>query len=81
MDSQISPQVCKVVPNEGMPIQQVLGMQGEDEYIVKISSAQEQKKGNLYIKFDIQFPSTFTQDTKRKLLEALEANEAALDQK
>ena len=52
----------------------------EGEKPISISSQQELQKGDLYIKFDIQFPTTLTQETKTKLLASLAANEAALEQ-
>ena len=81
LDQQISPQVCKLVRGEGMPIAVQYGTEEEEEKKpVEITSQKPMEKGDLYIKFDIQFPTKLTQDTKQKLLAALAANEEALEQ-
>jgi len=56
IDEQICPQTCKLVENEGMPIE------GSDE------------KGNLYLTFDIEFPSQFKIGTKQCMISALQRN-------
>ena len=62
MDEIISPQTIKFVPNEGMPIFQ-------KEIDVKDFA---QKKGNLYIKFDIQFPEYIDPVKKQEITKLLE---------
>ena len=64
-----------------MPIAVQYGTEEEEEKKpVEITSQKPMEKGDLYIKFDIQLPTKLTQDTKQKLLGALAANEAALEQ-
>lgn len=77
-DDQISPQTCKLVRGEGMPIQQALEKNEDPEMRFTIASQQETMKGDLYVKFDIHFPEKFTLETKNKLLAALAANEEDL---
>ena len=50
MDSIVSPKYSKKVEGEGMPIYKS-GTREEPK---------EMEKGNLYVKFDIKFPSTLT---------------------
>ena len=79
-DEQISPSSCKLVSGEGMPIPKAVNETTPDQMPVQISSQQEQEKGDLYIRFDIQFPKDLTQRTKTRLLAALAANEQSLGQ-
>ena len=59
-DEQICPQTCKLVENEGMP------MEGTEQ------------KGNLYLTFDIEFPTQFQLATKQTIISALQASEAQI---
>lgn len=61
-DEQIAPQTCKLLENEGMPVE------GTDQ------------KGNLYITFDIQFPTQLQLQTKQRICAALQANDAVCAQ-
>ena len=60
IDEQIAPSTCKLLENEGMPIE------GSTE------------RGNLYMKFDIQFPTQFQLETKQRMIDALQCNEELL---
>ena len=64
MDEIISPDTVKVVKNEGMPI---INMEEKIESVVL-----EQKKGDLFIRFDIQFPSYLNEKKKQKIISLLE---------
>ena len=57
IDEQIAPSTCKLLEDEGMPVE------GTDQ------------KGNLYMTFDIQFPTQFQLETKQRVIAALQANE------
>jgi DnaJ-class molecular chaperone len=53
IDEQICPQTCKLVEDEGMPVEK------------------SETRGNLYLRFDIQFPSAFQLETKQRVIAAL----------
>ena len=53
VDEQIAPSTCKLLEDEGMPVE------GTDQ------------KGNLYMTFDIQFPTQFQLETKQRVMAAL----------
>lgn len=57
VDEQICPQTCKLVADEGMPIEGT------------------REKGNLYLTFDIEFPTQFKLETKQRVMGALQRNE------
>ena len=58
IDEQISPQTCKLIEDEGMPVE-----------------GTTDQRGNLYMRFDIQFPTQFQLETKQRVIAALLANE------
>ena len=64
MDEIISPDTCKVVKGEGMPII-------NEEYPIE-SIALDNKKGDLFIKFDIQFPDYINDKKKQRIIELLD---------
>ena len=64
MDEIISPDTIKVVKNEGMPIID------KEKPIESISL--DNKKGDLYIKFDIHFPDYINDKKKQKIIALLE---------
>ena len=64
MDEIISPDTIKVVKNEGMPIID------KEKPIESISL--DNKKGDLYIKFDIHFPDYINDKKKQKIISLLE---------
>ena len=64
MDEIISPDTVKVVKGQGMPI--------IDEEKPIESIALDNKKGDLYIKFDIQFPDYINDKKKQKIISLLE---------
>ena len=66
MDEIISPDTVKVVKNEGMPIL--------DEEKPIESIALDNKKGDLFIKFDIQFPDYINDKKKQRIISLLEDN-------
>lgn len=67
MSSPITPESVHVLENEGMPIFQ------ESSGARKVLP-----KGNLYIKFDIQFPK-MNIDQKQKIVQILKKNEQETD--
>ena len=62
MDEIIAPQTIKVVKNEGMPIYQ------------KETNVRDMriKKGDLYIKFDIEFPEYINPEKKEEIIKLLD---------
>ena len=66
MDEIISPDTVKLVKNEGMPI--------IDEARPIESITLDNKKGDLYIKFDIIFPDYINDKKKQKIISLLEDN-------
>ena len=66
MDEIISPDTVKIVKNEGMPI--------IDEKNPIESITLDNKKGDLFIKFDIQFPDYINDKKKQKIISLLEGN-------
>ena len=64
MDEIISPDTIKVVKNEGMPIID------KEKPVESISL--DNKKGDLYIKFDIHFPDYINDKKKQKIISLLE---------
>ena len=66
MDEIISPDTVKLVKGEGMPI--------IDETRPIESITLDNKKGDLYIKFDIIFPDYINDKKKQKIISLLEDN-------
>jgi len=67
MDEIISPKTIKLVKGEGMPIQ--------DENVNKVENLNKANpKGDLYIKFDIVFPVSLSEDQKNELRITLSSN-------
>ena len=66
MDEIINPDTCKVVKGEGMPI--------IDQTNPIESVALDNQKGDLFIKFDIQFPDYINDKKKQRIIELLEGN-------
>jgi len=75
IDEQISPQTCKAIAGEGMPITQ------SDEFkqdLFNHTLAKSQlPRGSLYLRFDIQFPTQFKLDVKKTLIDCLKKNKEA----
>ena len=63
-DEVVSPQTMKIVPGKGMPIEQ------HADPLAPLKK--NYKKGNLVVKFDIQFPTGLTQEKKEALSAVLE---------
>lgn len=62
IDEMITPQLIKIIPNKGMPI-----FSKDPAYLLNPLS----KRGNLKVKFDIEFPSNLSQDQKDQLTAVL----------
>ena len=62
----VSPQSVKMVKGEGMPI-------CEKNALSELKGAD--RKGDLYVTFDIQFPKRMDQDTKEELARILDEGE------
>jgi len=63
----LSPKTIKLVKGEGMPIQ--------DENVNKVENLNKANpKGDLYIKFDIVFPVSLSEDQKNELRINLSSN-------
>jgi DnaJ-class molecular chaperone len=63
MDTIKSPSAAKLVEGEGMPIFEGLDM--------CLDGKPTQARGNMYIKFDVQFPKTLNKDQKEKIVSIL----------
>lgn len=61
---QISPQSIQLVRGEGMPITAPLEKNEDPMMKFVIASTVEAARGDLYVRFDISFPTTFSQNTK-----------------
>ena len=66
IDSLISPQSVKLVRGEGMPIHQD---NAEPEALIRDVARMD--KGDLYLRFEIEFPKELTSEQKSQLLEVL----------
>lgn len=65
VDEVLTPQSVKVVHGKGMPIQ--------NDADPLAPARKDFKKGNMIVKFDIQFPSNLTQEKKEALSAVLES--------
>ena len=68
MDEIISPQTVKVVKGEGMPLYK------NDTDVRDLSV----KKGDLFIKFDIEFPEYIEPEKKEEIIRLLKEDEEEL---
>jgi DnaJ-class molecular chaperone len=66
MDEIISPQSVKVVKSEGMPIF------NKEDPVQNILF--KEKRGDLYIKFDIVFPKFIEPEKKEEIIRLLDSN-------
>jgi DnaJ-class molecular chaperone len=62
LDEQISPQTCKLIPNEGMPMTQEPEFQFFAEK--QLLPFDRIPRGSLYLRFDIIFPKSFATEPK-----------------
>lgn len=67
MDEIISPQTVKVVKSEGMPIH------NKNDPLQNLLF--KEKKGDLYIKFEISFPKFIDPEKKEEIVRLLSDNE------
>ena len=63
-DELISPQTCRLLSGEGMPME---------------SSNKTRTKGDMYVRFAISFPKQFAAECRQKLVAALHANREQID--
>lgn len=63
LDIDITPQSVHHIPGEGMPIDEPYDAEGKGP-----------AKGDLFIKFDIQFPIGIADEKKAKIVELLKKN-------
>lgn len=66
VDEIITPQTVKLVQGEGMPISI-----GGENLLDHLKNVAELPKGDLYIRFDIQFPKKIANHHKQAILQAL----------
>lgn len=66
IDSLISPQSVKIVRGEGMPVHK----ENADSE-VQVLGLERMEKGDLYIRFEIEFPTELREEQKSQLLEVL----------
>jgi DnaJ-class molecular chaperone len=71
LDEVINPKTVKVIKGEGMPVHK----EPEADVLHHLKTVAELQKGDLYIKFDIQFPSKIHHKHKETIVNALEGNE------
>lgn len=70
IDEVITPQTVKLVEGEGMPISQ--DPQTDAMHVLKNLS--QMARGNLYIRFDIQFPKKLSNNHKQAIIDILRRN-------
>lgn len=71
VDEIITPQTVKLVQGEGMPVP----INGQENLLDHLKNVNELPKGDLYIRFDIQFPKKISNHHKQTILQALRQNE------
>ena len=77
LDQLITPQVCHLIKNEGMPVRPISrpaeenGAMDSEEAANSLKPLRDYPKGNLYLKFDIEFPNNLTADKKQRIVELL----------
>jgi DnaJ-class molecular chaperone len=62
----------KVVRGEGMPIE-------SEEPLDYLKSVRELPKGDLYVRFEIEFPKKLSNEHKQRIVEVLRSNEEEND--
>ncbi len=67
IDEIITPQTLKVVEGEGMPISQ----NPNTDALAVLTGSGQLPRGNLYIRFDIQFPKKISSHHKQSLINTL----------
>lgn len=71
MDQVITPQTVHCIPGEGMPL--CTGTDPKD-ILNHLKPTQVLPRGDLYIKFDIQFPTNISIEHKNQVVELLRKN-------
>ena len=61
----------KLVKGEGMPINK----EGEEHILDHLKTVSELPKGDLYVRFDIHFPSKMSNECKESIVNALRKDE------
>jgi len=74
LDKYITPQTVHHIPNEGLvhPIEKDEGLQRH------LTSFKEMPRGDLYVRFNIVFPTDLNDSQKKSILTILRQNEAEL---
>jgi DnaJ family protein B protein 13 len=67
IDEVITPQTLKVVEGEGMPI----SVSPNADALAVLTSSGQLPRGNLYVRFDIQFPKKISNNHKQTLINTL----------
>jgi DnaJ-class molecular chaperone len=67
IDEVITPQTLKVVEGEGMPI----SVTPNADALAVLTSSGQLPRGNLYVRFDIQFPKKISNNHKKTLINTL----------
>lgn len=70
VDEVITPQTLKLIEGEGMPLSEGPSA----DALSALRSVSHLPKGNLYIRFDIEFPKKLSNKHKQALIETLRAN-------
>lgn len=70
VDEIITPQTVKVVEGEGMPISQT----PNSDALAVLTGSGQLPRGNLYIRFDVQFPKKISSNHKQTLINTLRQN-------
>ena len=70
-DEIIAPQTVKLIREEGMPIQN----ESSEDLMRHLKTVEEMPKGDLYLKFDIQFPKKIQHGYKEAIIQALRSNQ------
>ena len=69
LDEVITPKTTKYIQGEGMPVQR------NGDILDHLKTVEEIQKGDLYLRFDIQFPKKITNECKQTIIQALRKNE------
>lgn len=76
IDQYITPQTVYTLKSEGMPVP----VDKDDDYTRHLESSKNMPRGNMYVKFNIEFPKDLRSDQKKRVLDILSQNQRQLDQ-
>lgn len=74
-DELVSPQTLRVISGEGMP----KAVDCEAPHALRLAHLRDLPKGDLYVRFEIEFPTNLSTEQRNAILGALAANDAELN--